>query len=106
MLSGTDPSRSRGCAQPGEQPNAGITVRRCDAILELIVTHGLHGRAADAAVAAAGVEAERRQAALQLLQFRDRWRAFGAGKRLHKRAVATNAVAEMHDRERIAESRV
>src|SRR6476660_2148111 len=54
---GTDPSRSRGRAQPGEQPDAGITVSGFDPELALVVAHGLHGGAADAAVDAASVEA-------------------------------------------------
>src|SRR5690606_16472904 len=68
--------------------------------------HRLHGLQSDTAVGAIGVEAERSQAPLDFLHFRQRWRPFAARKSLHKGLAAKNAVAEMTDGERIIHRRI
>ena len=68
--------------------------------------HGDHGVVADAAVGAAGIEAERGQALLDFLHFGERRRALAAGEWLHERSAAHDAVAEMHDRQRVVHRRI
>ena len=70
---------SRTLAQPCQQPHAGIAVR-LQADLALVVADGGHRAGADAAVGALGVEAERGQAALDLLDLGQRRRPFAAGE--------------------------
>ena len=68
--------------------NSCIAVGRIHADLALIVADGKHGVVADAAVGAAGIEAELGQAALNFLDFGERRRALAAGKALHNGLTA------------------
>src|SRR5580700_5231305 len=62
--------------QPAEKPGAGIAVGRLDAGFALIIAHRERRRAANAAVGATGIEAERGEPVLDLLQFEKRRRRF------------------------------
>ena len=85
-------------AQTGEELDAGVTVGRVHADLALKFLHGEHRVVADAAVGPTGIEAQGREAALNLLNFRKRWRAFAAGEFLHQGLPANHAITEVDDR--------
>src|SRR3954470_9659061 len=61
---------SRGLTQPRQELHAGIAVGRLHAHFALEIAHCDHGVVADPPVGAAGVEAERGQALLNFLDFR------------------------------------
>src|SRR5713101_4984460 len=99
-------SASRSLAQPRQHLESRIAVGGLEPGLALECLHRDHRVAADPAVGAAGIEAERGQTPLNLLQFLERWGALAAGKFLHELAFAANAVGEMRDRERVIVGRV
>src|SRR4029079_15072060 len=103
---GTRAIESQPLPQAGEQLNAGVAVGRLHADLALKVLHRKQGVVADAAVDPAGIEAERREALLNLLQLGQSRRALGAREFLHERRAADAAVAEMDERERIVHRRI
>src|SRR3954470_17231783 len=92
---------SRGLTQPRQELHAGIAVGRLHAHFALEIAHRDHGVVADPPVGPAGVEAERGEALLYFLDFGQRGGAFASGEGLHERPAADDAVAEMHDRQRI-----
>src|SRR5712691_11031863 len=102
-----DRSRCEGVSNPLAQPRqhlqAGVTVGGREAGFALKIAHRQHGLAADAAVGAVGIEARGGEAALDLLHLGQGRRALAAGERLHERAEAADAVAEMDDGKRVVE---
>ena len=73
----------------------GIAVGRLHADLALKIADRTHGVVADPAIGPAGIEAERSEPLLDFLDFGKRWGAFAAGKGLHERSTAADAVREM-----------
>src|SRR5216684_7599164 len=73
-------SGSKSLPQPGQHLEPRIAVGGLEAHLALERAYRDHGVAADPAVGAAGVEAERGQAPLNLLQFLERRGTLAAGK--------------------------
>src|SRR6185437_562118 len=99
-------SKSQASAQAGEKSHSGIAVGRLHADFALVGLHGQHGLGADAAIGAAGVEAERGQTALDFFDVGQGRRRLAAWELLHERLAADAAVAQMAERERIAGRRV
>src|ERR1700693_5109811 len=91
-------SNSGALAQLGQDLETGIAVGGRNARFSLKIAHRALGVAADAAVPAVGVKAERGQAALQFLHFGEAERALAARERLDEGAPATDAVGEVDDR--------
>ena len=87
--------------QFGEDFEAGVAVGGDEAGLGLELAHRDHGVAADAAIGAAGVEALCGQAALRFLDFFEREDALAAYERLREGWFAADAVAEVHDGQRV-----
>src|SRR5712691_747782 len=87
-----DPSRSGALTQPGQDLETGIAVGGRNANFSLKVPHRPLSVAADAAVAAVGIEAERGEAALQFLNLGQRHGALAAGERVNEFATTADAV--------------
>src|ERR1700693_1709580 len=90
---------SRALPQPGQHLEPRVTVGGLEPRLALERAHRHHRVPADPAVAAAGVEAERGQTPLNLLQFLERGRALATGKFLHELLFVAVAVGVMCRRE-------
>ena len=88
---------SQPLTQPGEQRHARIAVGGLHADFALEIPHGDHRIVADAAVGATGIETERGETLLDLLQLGERRRALAARKLLHQGLGAHDAVAGEHD---------
>src|ERR1700688_2316746 len=103
---GPHPTGSRALTQPGEKSHAGIAVGRRHAGFALKILRREHGVVAETAVGAAGVVAERGEAALDLLDFGERGSRFAAREFLHERSAVDATVAEMNECQRIIHRRV
>src|SRR5215831_21415371 len=99
-------TRSRALTQPPQDLETGITVGGRNANFSLELLHRTLGIATDPAIAAVGVEAECGEAALQLLYLGKRHQPLAARERMDERAVAADAVGEMHHGEAVGKRRV
>src|ERR1700722_8272167 len=84
---GRHPTGSGALTQPGEKSHSRIAVGRRNSALALKVLHRNHGRGADAAIGAAGIEAERGEMLLDFLDFRQRGGPFAVRKGLNERCT-------------------
>ena len=92
--------------QTGEKLHAGIAIGRLDAEFALVTEHGKARRIADAAIGAAGVEAERGKAALKFLNLGEGGRRLAIGKLLDEGRTADASIAEIAKTERITHCRI
>src|SRR5438105_7472183 len=96
----------RSLPQASEQPQPRIAIRRFDAEFALVIAHRNGRGIADAAIGAAGVEAERGEPALDFLDLGKRRRRLAAGKLLNKRRPAKTAIAQIDESKGVTHRRI